>query len=80
MQEVVQRDGSRKQIPGVVLLYNNTMGGVDLGDQLLQEYHPNMRSIKMWKKLLMNFLVTATGKITRITIIVTKKSSFGLDI
>ena len=38
------------------------MGGVDLGDQLMQEYHPNLMSVKMWKKMLLSFLVTATDR------------------
>ena len=45
-----------------ISLYNETMGGVDLGDQLMQEYHPNLMPVKMWKKMLLSFLVTATDR------------------
>ena len=38
------------------------MGGVDLGDQLMQDYHPNLMSVTMWKKMLLSFLVTATDR------------------
>ncbi|CAG2204877.1 unnamed protein product [Mytilus edulis] len=35
------------------------MGGVDLGDQLLSVYDPDIRSVKLWKKILVNLLLTA---------------------
>lgn len=49
-------------MPLAVSLYNQTMGGVDLGDQLIQEYSPDMRQLKMWKRILWNGLTTAAGK------------------
>ncbi|XP_046576285.1 uncharacterized protein LOC124284261 [Haliotis rubra] len=36
------------------------MGGVDLGDQLIAVYDPQVRSVKLWKKILINFLLTAS--------------------
>ena len=50
------------QMPSAVSLYNETMGGVVLRDQLMQEYHPNLMSVKMWKKMLLSFLVTTTDR------------------
>ncbi|VDI18435.1 Hypothetical predicted protein [Mytilus galloprovincialis] len=35
------------------------MGGVDLGDQLLSVYDPDIRSVKLWKKILVNLILTA---------------------
>ena len=48
-------------IENVASLYNRSMGGVDLGDQLLAVYDPQVRSVKMWKKVFINLLLTATG-------------------
>ncbi|CAC5395925.1 unnamed protein product [Mytilus coruscus] len=50
--------GTDVAIPSAVKSYNYTMGGVDLGDQLLQ-FEPYFKSVKMWRKLLFNQLVTA---------------------
>ena len=47
--------------PSVVHKYNETMGGVDLGDQLLLKFEPQFKSIKLWRKILFNLLTTATG-------------------
>ena len=48
-------------IPEVVERYNRTMGGVDRGDQLILQFEPHFRSVKLWKKILFNLLVTAAG-------------------
>ena len=37
------------------------MGGVDMADQLLTTYDPNVKSVKLWKKLQMNVLLRITG-------------------
>ena len=50
------------QMPRAISLYNEPMGGVDLEDQLMQEYHPNLMSVKMWKKMLLSFLVATTDR------------------
>ena len=42
--------GKEKVAPGLIHTYNETMGGVDLGDQLLTVYDPDIRSVKLWKK------------------------------
>ena len=47
--------------PEVVYDYNKWMGGVDLGDQLISHYDPSIRGRKMWKKMLINILMTASG-------------------
>ncbi|CAC5420054.1 unnamed protein product [Mytilus coruscus] len=46
--------------PALVHKYNETMGGVDLGDQFIAQYEPQFRSLKLWKKILFNLLMTAT--------------------
>lgn len=46
-------------IPAVVEKYNHTMGGVDLGNQLILQFEPQFKSLKMWRKLLFHCLVTA---------------------
>ena len=45
----------------VVHKYNETMDGVDLGDQLLLKFEPQFKSIKLIRKVLFNLLTTATG-------------------
>lgn len=47
--------------PSVVHKYNDTMGGVDLGDQLLLKFEPQFKGVKLWRKILFNLLTTATG-------------------
>ena len=47
-------------------MYNKLMGGVDMADQLLTTYDPNVKSVKLWKKLLMNVLLRITGKSSEI--------------
>ena len=53
--------GVRREVPTVVNLYNKKMGGVDLGDQHIQSYDPDVRSLKMWKKLLINMILRVIG-------------------
>ncbi|CAC5363514.1 unnamed protein product [Mytilus coruscus] len=48
--------------PKLSPVYNRTMGGVDLGDQLISEYSPDIRSLIMWKKVFINLLATAEGQ------------------
>lgn len=43
--------GKIVKAPEVVHKYNETMGGVDLGDQLMTQYEPQFRSTKFWKKI-----------------------------
>ena len=43
--------------------YNQTMSGVDLGDQLISQYDHQFKSVKLWKKMLFNFFMTAAGNI-----------------
>lgn len=61
-EQHTQRDGTEKAVPLAVSLYNQTMGGVDLDDQLTQEYSPDKRQLKMWKRIIWNGLTTAAGK------------------
>jgi hypothetical protein len=49
--------GVEHDVPKTVVMYNNLMGGVDMADQLLTTYDPNVKSVKLWKKLLMNVFV-----------------------
>lgn len=49
--------GIERQITNVNNMYNKYMGGVDLGDAKIQTYDSEMRSVKMWKKLLINILL-----------------------
>jgi hypothetical protein len=58
--------GKVVKAPLVVHKYNQTMGGVDLGDQLISQYDHQFRSVKLWKKILFNFFMTAAG-IVRLT-------------
>ncbi|CAG2247875.1 unnamed protein product [Mytilus edulis] len=51
--------GKEKVAPGVVHTYNENMGGVDLENQLLSVYDPDIRSVKLWKKIFVNLLLTA---------------------
>ena len=37
------------------------MGGVDLADQHIQVYEPDFRSVKLWKKLLVNMILRVIG-------------------
>jgi len=55
--------GKVVKAPLVVHKYNQTMGGVDLGDQLISQYDQQFRSVKLWKKILFNFFMTAAGNI-----------------
>ena len=46
----VMRAGKPKQIPDVVHIYNNSMGGVDLADQMLTSYSTERKRVKKWYK------------------------------
>ena len=56
-----QRDGTREPIPcpAASINYNQHMGGVDLGDQLIGYYHLRMKSRKFYKYIA-NFLLDVT--------------------
>ncbi|CAG2214378.1 unnamed protein product [Mytilus edulis] len=56
----VNSKGRVVSAPSVVHKYNQTMGGVDLGDQLLLKFEPQFKSVKLWRKILFNLLTTAT--------------------
>jgi hypothetical protein len=58
--------GVEHDVPKTVVMYNKLMGGVDMADQLLTTYDPNVKSVKLWKKLLMNVLLRITGKSSEI--------------
>ncbi|XP_046566282.1 piggyBac transposable element-derived protein 3-like [Haliotis rubra] len=60
MEDGLNSRGRSVTLPSVVRLYNTLMGGVDLGDQLIAVYDPQVRSVKLWKKILINFLLTAS--------------------
>nr|XP_034309191.1 piggyBac transposable element-derived protein 4-like [Crassostrea gigas] len=49
--------GVEIQIPAVNCVYNQKMGGVDLSDKSLELYDPDIRSNKMWKRILFNLLL-----------------------
>jgi hypothetical protein len=38
------------------------MGEVDIGDQLIGQYEPQFRSLKLWKNMFLSFLMIASGK------------------
>lgn len=57
----VNSKGRVVSAPSVVHKYNQTMGGVDLGDQLLLKFEPQFKGVKLWRKILFNLLTTATG-------------------
>ena len=46
----VMRAGKPKQIPNVVHIYNNIMGGVDRADQMLTFYSTERKHVKKWYK------------------------------
>ncbi|CAC5400023.1 unnamed protein product [Mytilus coruscus] len=56
----VNSKGRVVSAPSVVHKYNQTMGGVDLGDQLLLKFEPQFKGVKLWRKILFNLLTTAT--------------------
>ena len=58
--------GVEHDVPKTVVMYNKLMGGVDMADQLLTTCDPNVKSVKLWKKLLMNVLLRITGKSSEI--------------
>lgn len=55
------KDGSRKEVtcPEAIIFYNNFMGGVDLGDQMITLYDINRKSGKWWKKVFYRLLQSA---------------------
>ena len=46
----LMRAGKPKQIPNVVHIYNNSMGGVDRADQMLTFYSTERKHVKKWYK------------------------------
>ena len=57
--------GQSVNAPSVVhryILYNENMGGVDLADQLIEQYEPQFRSLKLWKQILFSLLMMASGR------------------
>ena len=50
--------------PSILHNYNETMGGVDLGDKLSLKIEPQFKGVKLWRKILFNLLVTALGTCT----------------
>ena len=46
----VMRAGKPKQIPNVVHIYNNIMGGVDRADEMLTFYSTERKHVKKWYK------------------------------
>ena len=66
---MVRVNNSRgKQIvaPEIMVHYNKFMGGVDLGDQLISQYLPRFRCVKLWKKMVINILVTSSGTLNEL--------------
>ena len=55
-EEVVSRRGEAAQKPKVVVKYNKTMGGVDVGDQMLYAYTAERRSMKWTTKVAFSLL------------------------
>ena len=50
MVRTVSRRGRVATKPRVAALYNEGMGGVDLGDQKTYTYSDDRRQVKLWKK------------------------------
>lgn len=48
-------------MPAAAADYNQFMGGVDVGDQLIRTYTPQMRCRKLWKKIVLNFIMRMAG-------------------
>ena len=46
----VMRAGKPKQIPNVVHIYNNIMGGVDRANEMLTFYSTERKHVKKWYK------------------------------
>lgn len=65
--------GVEKRVPRVVDIYNRKMGGVDLADQHIQVYDPDFRSVKLWKKLLINMILRVIGKTRNIYVFENKE-------
>jgi hypothetical protein len=77
--------------PSVVHKYNETMGGVDLGDQLIGQYEPQFRSLKLWKNIFLRLIMEIMPKgqslaelharvnIRRFNLITISKSRYFLD-
>lgn len=56
----VENDAPR-DVPNAVLEYNRLMGAVDRGDHLLADSRVKLKSFKLWKKIMWNMFVTASG-------------------
>ena len=59
MVRTVSRRGRLATKPRVAALYNEGMGGVDLGDQKTYTYSDDRRQVKLWKKMMFRLLHTA---------------------
>ena len=60
--EIERYDGSKKVVPNIVSEYNNGMGGVDLSDQMTDQYAGELRTFKCWRKIVFHlFDRTATN-------------------
>lgn len=53
--------GIVSDIPRTVYMYNKLMGGVDIADQQIQTYDPDVKSLKLWKKILINLILRIVG-------------------
>ncbi|KAJ8309935.1 hypothetical protein KUTeg_011800 [Tegillarca granosa] len=49
-------------IPRTVYMYNKLMSGVDIADQQIQTYDPDVKSLKLWKKILINLILKTVEK------------------
>ena len=57
----VTRAGKEKDIPHVVHIYNNGMGGVDRSDQMLSTYECERKRVKKWYKKSFMHILNATA-------------------
>lgn len=56
MVEVEKYDNTKKNIPHTVYEYNSGMGGVDLSDQMTDNYAGEFRTVKCWKKVVFHLI------------------------
>ena len=57
MIDTTNSRGTDISIPAATQTYNYTMGGVDVGDEMIQQFEPQFNSLKIWRKMLFNFLL-----------------------